>query len=122
MQTELLEQDQMIWDALSNEYAGGRILAAECSKELLERIRSLSPVPELVLWSEKEQREFCRNQWPEDMEGNFRYVLLGRLAERLEDIYALKVIRKYLAYNGAVISLWGNVQHWSVIRNLLDGN
>ncbi len=122
MQEEFLEQDRMIWDFLSHGYTGGRILAAECSTALLEKMKELSPAPEVVLWSDEEQRAFCRNRWPEEMEGNFRYVLLGRLAERLEDIHALRDLQEYLAYNGVVLSLWGNVQHWTVVRNLLDGN
>ncbi len=122
MDIKLSETDHMVWEFLTKDYAGGRILAADCSELLLSKLNELTPVPEVVRWTEQQQRSFCRNEWAEEMEGSFRYVLLGRLAERLEDVYALKDLREHLTYDGMVISLWGNVQHWSVIQNLFIGN
>ena len=64
--------------------------------------------------------KFCGKCWP-DTEGDFCCILLGRLAERVNDIAALLPLREHLACDGKVISLWGNVQHWSVVRDLLCG-
>lgn len=121
MQTILSNLDAMIWEFLRNSYNGGRILAADCSEELLAKIMMLSPEPELVQWTESQRQEFCRNQWPET-EGFFRHILFGRLAERMETVHAFQHLAEHLTYDGAVISIWGNVQHWTVIRDLLHGN
>ena len=116
----LSEQDAMVWKFLQDGYEGGRILAADCSEALIRKVKELSPKPELVQWTWEQQMAFCWNQWP-DTKGVFRYILLGRLAERMEDIYAFRQLQEHLTYDGTLISLWGNVQHWTVIRDLLKG-
>ena len=117
----LSDHDAMIWEFLLDRYDGGRILAAECSKALLEKVKTLSPAPEIVEWGKEERREFCMNNWP-GTEGLFSLVLLGRLAERVENIAIIKVLRTHLTEDGTLLSIWGNAQHWSVARDLLTGN
>lgn len=114
-------QDTMIWDLLRTRYKGGRILAAECSGNLMERVLSMSPSPEVIEWDDEDRRQFCRNVWP-GTTGDFSFVLLGRLAERIEDFAIVRVLYRHLLEDGSLISLWGNPQHWSVINDLLSGN